>query len=159
MPGSLQEVAVETEDAREGSISEIILTFKMKKGCYCTSSWLKLQKGKFFQSLHPVDTQPYDLCLPSISVTSLSIFFSLTWELQSEALLASEEICGELQADCVEGAVGIRGQHWATQLSQQDPSILGPIPDPKHIVDLLRVENKEMQTGRDKNKVGRWKSI
>lgn len=80
------------------------------------------------------------------SPPSLPSPFLLTRELQSEALLAGEEVCGELQADGVEGAVGVRGQHWATQLPQQDPSILGPIPNPEHVMDLLRVENQEMQT-------------
>lgn len=70
----------------------------------------------------------------------------LTRELQSKALLAGKEVCGKLQADSVKSAVGIRGQRWATQLSQQDPPILGPIPDAKHIVHLLRVENQEMET-------------
>lgn len=41
----------------------------------------------------------------------------LTGELQSEALLAGEEVCGELHADSVEGAVGVLGHRWATQLS------------------------------------------
>lgn len=73
--------------------------------------------------------------------------------MQSEALLAGEEVCGKLQADSVESAVGIWGQRRATQLSQQDPSILGAIPDPKHIVNLLRVENQEMQTVKQKGKI------
>lgn len=73
----------------------------------------------------------------------------LTGELQSESLLAGEEVCGELHADGVEGAVGILGHRWAAQLSQQDATILGSIPDAKHIVDLLRVENQEVQTVKD----------
>ena len=73
--------------------------------------------------------------------------------MQSEALLAGEEVCSKLQADSVERAVGIRGQRRATQLSQQDPSILGAVPDPKHIVNLLRVENQEMQTVKQRGKI------
>lgn len=34
-------------------------------------------------------------------------FRFLTRELQSKALLAGEEVCGKLQADSVEGAVGV----------------------------------------------------
>lgn len=64
----------------------------------------------------------------------------LTRELQSKALLAGEEVRGELQADRVKGAVGVLGQDGTTQLPQQNPSILGPIPYSQHIVDLLRVE-------------------
>lgn len=70
----------------------------------------------------------------------------LTRELQSKALLAGKEVGGKLQTDGVKSAVGIRGQRRTTQLSQQDPPILGPIPDAKHIMHLLRVENQEMQT-------------
>lgn len=73
----------------------------------------------------------------------------LTGELQSEALLAGEEVGGELQADGVKGAVGILGQCRAAQLSQQDTAVLGSIPDAKHIVDLLRVENQEVETVND----------
>lgn len=73
----------------------------------------------------------------------------LTGELQSEALLAGEEVCGELHADSVEGAVGVLGHRWATQLSQKDATVLRSIPDAKHIVDLLRVENQEVQTVKD----------
>lgn len=72
---------------------------------------VKPVKPVFFLSLHPVTTQSYKLCLPNISVTSLSTALFLTRELQSEALLASEEVRGELQADSVEGAVGIWRQH------------------------------------------------
>lgn len=73
----------------------------------------------------------------------------LTGELQSEALLAGEEVRGELHADSVEGAVGVLGHRWATQLSQKDAAVLGSIPDAKHIVDLLRVEHQEVQTVKD----------
>lgn len=106
-------------------------------------------------SLQPVTSQPFNPF--NISFTSLPPFLPssclLTRELQSEALLAGEEVCGKLQADSVESAVGVRGQRWTTQLSQQDPSVLGPIPDAKHIVDLLRVENQEMQAVKDKDKI------
>lgn len=74
----------------------------------------------------------------------------LTRELQSKALFAGEEVCGELEGDGVKGAVSVWRQCWAAQLPQQDPSILGPVPDPKHIMDLLGVENQEMQTGKEK---------
>lgn len=48
-----------------------------------------------FVSLHQATTLP-----PSV----------LTRKLQSEALLAGEEVCGKLQTDGVEGAVGVWGQ-------------------------------------------------
>lgn len=70
----------------------------------------------------------------------------LTRELQSEALLAGEEVRGELQGDGVEGAVRVLGQRRAAQLPQEDPSFVRTVPYPKHIMDLLRVENQEMQT-------------
>ena len=81
---------------------------------------------------------------------SLIPLFILTRELHSKALLACEEVCGELQADGVEGAVAVRGQRGAAQLPQEDPSLLGPVPDSKHVVDLLRVVNQEVQTVEDK---------
>lgn len=72
----------------------------------------------------------------------------LTRKLQGEALFAGEEVCGELHGDSIEGAVSIWGQRWTTQLPQQDPSILGTIPDPKHVMDFFRVENQEVQTDK-----------
>lgn len=75
----------------------------------------------------------------------------LTRELQSEALLAGEEVRGELQGDGVEGAVRVLGQRRAAQLPQEDPSFVRTVPYPKHIMDLLRVENQEMQTGERSN--------
>lgn len=50
--------------------------------------------------------------------TSFQLSHRLTGELQSEALLAGEEVRGELHADGVEGAVGVLGHRRATQLSQ-----------------------------------------
>lgn len=76
---------------------------------------------------------------------------SLTGELHGKALLASEEVRGELQTDGVEGAVRVRRQRRAAQLPQWHPPILGPIPDAKHVMDLLGVENQEMQTSRRKD--------
>ena len=85
----------------------------------------------------PTDTRLYKHSAPCHPL--------LTGELQSEALLAGEEVGGELQADGVKGAVGVRGQCGAAQLPQQHPSFLGPVPDPQHVVDLLRVEDQEVQ--------------
>lgn len=91
---------------------------------------------------------------PSSNISSTSRHAPLlTRELQSKALLAGEEVCGELQADSVEGAVRVLGQHRTAELPQQDSSILGPIPDAQHVVDLLRVENQEMQTVKDENNI------
>lgn len=77
----------------------------------------------------------------------------LTRELQSEALLAGEEVRGELQGDGVEGAVRVLGQRRAAQLPQEDPSFVRTVPYPKHIMDLLRVENQEMQTVEKSNRM------
>lgn len=77
----------------------------------------------------------------------------LTRKLQREALLAGEEVCGELQGDGVESAVRVLGQRRAAQLPQEHPSVVGTVPYPKHIVDFLRVENQEMQTVEKKNRM------
>lgn len=69
-----------------------------------------------------------------------------TGELQSEALLAGEEVGGELQSDRVEGAVSIDRQGGATQLPHQDPTLLGAIPNAQHVMHLLRVEHQEVET-------------
>lgn len=74
----------------------------------------------------------------------------LTRELQSEALLAGEEVCGELQGDGVEGAVRVLGQRRAAQLPQEHAPVVGAVPYPQHVVDLLGVENQEMQTVEEK---------
>lgn len=58
----------------------------------------------------------YHLFLRFLPAPQLSC--RLTGELQSEALLAGEEVRGELHADGVEGAVGVLGHRRATQLSQ-----------------------------------------
>lgn len=77
----------------------------------------------------------------------------LTRELQSEALLAGEEVRGELQGDGVEGAVRVLRQRRAAQLPEEDPSFVRTVPNPKHIMDLLRVENQEMQTVEKSNRM------
>lgn len=68
----------------------------------------------------------------------------LTRELQSETLLAGEEVRGELQGDRVEGAVRVLRQRGAAQFPQEHPTFVGTVPHSKHIVDLFRVENQEM---------------
>lgn len=77
----------------------------------------------------------------------------LTRKLQSKALLAGEEVRGELQGDGVEGAVCILGQRRAAQLPQEHSSVVGTVPYPKHIVDFLRVENQEMQTVENRSRM------
>lgn len=77
----------------------------------------------------------------------------LTRKLQREALLAGEEVCGELQRDGVEGAVRVLGQRRAAQLPQEHPSVVGTVPYAEHIVDFLRVENQEMQTVEKRNRM------
>lgn len=125
-----------------------MLSYWIKKGVWLLLFTVKPVSSEFvsFYNQLPSNHLTHSLRPP------LSSNFLLTRELQSESLLACEEVCGELQADSVEGAVGIWGQSWATKLPQQDPSILGPIPDPKHVMDILRVENQEMQTVKDRDK-------
>lgn len=113
-----------------------------------------------FAGLCPLQPRSLKTSLESLFVnTPLSLFFPppsshlLTRKLQCEALLAGEEVCGELQGDGVEGAVRVLGQRRAAQLPQEHPSVVGTIPYPKHIVDFLRVENQEMQTMEKRNRM------
>lgn len=68
-----------------------------------------------------------------------------TRELQSKTLFAGEEVGCKLQTDRVEGAVEVWRKCRATQLSQENTSVLRPIPDPQNIMNLFCVEDQEMQ--------------
>lgn len=60
-------------------------------------------------------------------------------------MLAGEKVSSELQADRVEGAMEVQRQCGAAQLFEKYTTILRPIPDPQHIMHLLRVENQKVQ--------------
>jgi len=70
---------------------------------------------------------------------------SHTRELQSETLLAGEEVGCKLQTDRVKGAMEVWRKRRATQLSKENTSVLRPIPDAQNIMHLFCVENQEMQ--------------
>lgn len=63
-------------------------------------------------------------------------------------MLAGEEVRAELQDDRVEGAVQVLGQHWATQLLEEDPTFHRSIPDAQHIVDFFCVKHQEVEPGQ-----------
>lgn len=68
-----------------------------------------------------------------------------TWELQSKALLAGEEVSCKLQTDRVKGAMKIWRKCGAAQLPEQHAPIRRTIPDPQNIMHFFGMEDQEMQ--------------